>query len=494
MLLAATIVAPQVCAAQDYIFPAPAPVAIPVMPGEVFAPPAVGGERVAEAPPLETPTSLEAAPAQNPVVPAAAEAQAVPYQVPVEQPSVGRRRVIVGLPTAVAKDSAVVIAPRISVVDEPGLPRGYDQAIFQTGGYTPAVASPVFTAQADPLSTVPLPEPLGAEMLPPAPMPPGMTAPNAYLPESSMTGEAAAPVFGQVIADSRAAPRRGLRNWLIARNIEGGIGRERLAMAPFALDTSQPFGNLRFRMNSFDNTPFPDRAEYLWAQTAGGRGPALAERNLDYQEFNTQLELGSKKFSTATEFPIRWTNPDVNRNHAGFGDMKLTVKTVFIDGDVWQVTQIFRSYFPTGSPSMGLGTGHVSLEPGGLLRYKWNDVTYLHGELKYFFPVPGTAWAGQVLTYGLGASHVIVDHDSTAWIGTFEGQGFYIGNGQRTNPNGTVSNAEGDHIIELTSGLRYVRDYGGNLGLFEWGASLGTPITSSRFYDCLLKIDFRWSY
>ena len=393
-----------------------------------------------------------------------------------------RRRVFVGLPTATSHDQGQMrLTPNVNVVAEPEVPRGPEQAVFQTSGYVQEVPSPVFPPQGELGPFGPAPLPLGAEILPPAM--------NEPLPDAST------PIFADVIAGAGRPRRGGLRSWLAGRNIEGGVGRERLPHAPFELDSSQPLGNLRFRVNSVNNTPFPDRSEYLWARTNGGRGPRLVEPNLDYQELRTQLELGSPKFSTATEFPLRWTNPNVNRNHAGLGDLKLTVKTVIVDGQTWQITQMFRSYFNTGSPSMGLGTGHIAMEPGALVRYRYSDVTMLHGELKFNFPIAGDrSFAGQLLNYGLGVSHVLVDRDAFAVLSTLEMPATYVTNGQKTNPNGTISDAEGEHILSLFPGLRFVRDCGGDLGVFECGISSGWPISSPRFYDSVLRFDVRWSY
>lgn len=411
---------------------------------------------------------------------------------PMAPPPAQRRKVFVGLPTT-APDSGeqLSLSPNVNVVVEPGVPRSGEQAVYQAGVYAPVVAGPML----DPGPPGGLPGPSGPTGPPGSaaePIPFGVE----FLPSQTVgPPESSSPIFDEVIAGARRPQRGGLRSRLRGLNMEPGVGRERAVHAPFELDSSQPLGNIRFRFASINNTPFPDRAEYLWGRTAGGRGPAVVEPNLDYQELRTQLELGSPKFSTATEFPLRWTNPDVNRNHAGFGDMRLTVKTVIIDGEKLQITQHFRSYFPTGSGSMGLGTGHISLEPGALGRYKWSDTTYFHGELKYFFPIGGDpTFSGQVLQYGLGVSHVLVDRDNFALLSTWELPAAYVANGQKTNPNGTIADAEGEHLISMASGLRFVRDCGGDMGLFEWGISGSVPVSSPRFFDGMLKLDFRWSY
>jgi hypothetical protein len=351
------------------------------------------------------------------------------------------------------------------------------------------------------IPALPLPaNPLDGGGLPAEPLPPGTPLPN-LMPRDAFPpppGEAMpgtpSPIFADLVQSNAPRPLTGIRGWMVGRNAEAGVGRERLANAPFVIDTAQPMGNLRLRINSFNNVPFPDRSEILWAKI-GGRGPRRPESNLDYQEMRAQMELGGKKFSAATEFPLRWTNPTVNPNHTGFGDMNITVKTVFVDGDTWQITQLFRTYILTGSPSMGLGTGHVSLEPGALLRYKWSDVTFLHGQVKYFFPLGGDkSFQGQVFGYGIGASHVLIDRDNYAVLPTMELVGSYIGNGLRTNPNGTVSDAAGEHIFNLMFGFRFVQDCGGDLGLVEWSLNGGFPVSTPRFYDGMLQAELRFSF
>ena len=163
-----------------------------------------------------------------------------------------------------------------------------------------------------------------------------------------------------------------------------GIGHERVAFAPFFIDLSQPLGNsLRFRFDLAYNIQSPDRAEFIYGQQRGFNS------RVDYQDIRTNLEFGGPKFSTATEIPIRILDPSSSPNTAGLGDMNLTIKTVWVDGKRWQITQLMRTQFNTGSVNSGLGTGHIAMEPGVLLRYRSNDELYWHGQLKYRFPLGG---------------------------------------------------------------------------------------------------------
>ena len=128
-----------------------------------------------------------------------------------------------------------------------------------------------------------------------------------------------------------------------------------------------------------------------------------------------------------TEIPLVLVDPVNNPNTAGLGDLQLTTKTVLLNGNDWEITQFFRTYLPTGDAMKGLGTGHVSLEPGFLFQYKWSPETYLHGELRYWFPIGGDpTQGGQVLRYGFGISHLLYENDVTAIIPTLEFVGWTV--------------------------------------------------------------------
>lgn len=278
-----------------------------------------------------------------------------------------------------------------------------------------------------------------------------------------------------------------------------GIGRERVMFAPFEIDVTQPLNNFRLRFDAAYGWNYPDRAEYLWsrARVLGGKGPPLIERSVDYQDARILMEApASETFSLQTELPIRFVNPEINQNTGGLGDMNIATKLVLIDGTHWQITQFFRTYINTGSSKAGLGSGHVSLEPGFLFRYKWDDITYLHSELKFWFPVGADpVYSGQVLNYGLGISHVLYDSDSWAVIPVLEWVGWSVIDGYQTPyPAGPPEHADPIDIGNLQPGVRIVRDNGGDLGLFEVGLSAAFGLTDSHWYNALIRLDFRWSY
>jgi hypothetical protein len=275
----------------------------------------------------------------------------------------------------------------------------------------------------------------------------------------------------------------------------GGLGRERLAFSLFDIDPAQPFNNFRVRTVVGNRMRLPDRAEYFWAKAGSPKGPPLGESVLNYQEARLRMELGSKKFSTTFEVPFRSNDPQLNGNHAGLGDLQLITKTVLLDGKQWMLTQYFGTHFATGHAAAGLGTGHFGLEPGFLFRNMFSDSTWMHGELKFWFPLGADPQhGGQVLKLATGFSHVWSETDQTAWIPSLELTSYSVLNGLATDALGTIRPIDQDTIFYLTPGLHYAVDKGGDFGLFEVGSSLALAVSDERFTDSTWNFDVRWSW
>jgi hypothetical protein len=293
--------------------------------------------------------------------------------------------------------------------------------------------------------------------------------------------------------------------------------------------------NCRVQFDAAWDHEFPDRAEYFWAKmnlltdppfTSGGRGPtdrgnleanppiapqSRAERSVDYQDLRFYIERGTPQFSVGTDIPIRLVDPDIYHATSGLGDMNVVTKTVILDGRRWQMTQLFRSYFPTGDPRKGVGNGHVSLEPGVAYRYKWSDITYFHGDLKYWFPLGGhPTHSGEILQYGFALSHVLHENDYVAIIPTLEYVGWSIFDGDQTStipipvdedgedvdeiPVFPSQSVDGMNIANVYFGTRVVLDKENDCGTRECGISTGFTITDNHWYDSILRVEFRWSF
>ncbi len=186
----------------------------------------------------------------------------------------------------------------------------------------------------------------------------------------------------------------------------------------------------------------------------------------------------------------------INDNTSGFSDMNVTTKAVLLDGEDLQVTQITRTYIPTGSVRKGLGTGHSSLEPGLLARYRWSPSTYFHSELKYWFALGGNPdHAGQVLRLGQGISRIWYESDTFAVMPTLEWISMWVADGQVTQyPATTTVDIAHQPIFEIHPGLRFAWDGPGDAGLIEWGVHGGAAVTKEHFAAGQIRVEVRLSY
>jgi hypothetical protein len=276
-------------------------------------------------------------------------------------------------------------------------------------------------------------------------------------------------------------------------NGDVGIGQERVMFAPFEIETSQPANNFRLKAMSAFGLQTPDRAEYLWAKI-GGPGPTSPENRVNYQAYDAIYEAGGKRFSLVTDIPLRYMHPEDNMAGAGIGNISLAPKMVIVDGRDWQITQIFRTYLPTGAANRGTSNGLVSLEPGVLVHYRWSPRTYLHSQFKYWVPLTGDPIAsGNVFNYGLGISHVLQETDSFAIIPVLEVVGWTVGGGKATLPTGMTLSAD-TSFVNIQPGVRFVLGPKGDLGLCELGISGGFATNATGWYQEQFTVEIRWSW
>ncbi|HEX3656332.1 MAG TPA: transporter [Pirellulales bacterium] len=412
-----------------------------------------------------------------------------------------RRQITVSLPIPrKATSGEVIVDPNVNVsvyhdgvtpTDNNGAPvldvspyhmRPVSAVIMQPGEIEAPSAAP-----SGPLPEV-LPAPVGVDGLPMGMPPPDWTQP---------LGPGAPPGPGGPCNPCPPKHRHGRRD-PVNGVMDYGVGHERVQVAPFGLDVSQPFTNIKLRTDFGYGEQDPDRDEYFWAKTSslGGKGLPLPEKSVNYQEVDLYIEQAlNPSFSVATNLPLRFINPVVNPDTAGFGDMSVTTKLVMLNGRKWQITQLFRTYIPTGSFLRGLGTGHVSLQPGLLARYQWTPETYLHGNLEFWVPIGGDpTYDGLIVNYNFGVSHIWYDSDDFAVLPTMEFLGSSAMTGMQTSPSGVPQVVDTLTIVNLMPGLRFVRDTCGDCGLFEAGIASGVAVTTNRWYAALLRLELRWMY
>lgn len=271
-----------------------------------------------------------------------------------------------------------------------------------------------------------------------------------------------------------------------------GIGHERVMFAPFEIDPTQPTNFAMVRYDTGFGLMTPNRAEYFWSKP--GKGPSAPPNSIDYQDLRFVSEVGTDSASVQTELPVRFLESYSGQSTSGMGDMKIATKLRLLNGKKWQLTQIFRTYINTGSASKGVGAGHVSLEPGLLGRFEINKSTYVHGQAKYWIPIAAdTGFAGNVLNYGVGISHVLYETNNFAIIPDLEMVNYNFLMGSKTF-NGFDVNSSGEVAYNVIPGARVVFGPKGDLGLFELGVSNMIGIGPNRYVDNLLRVDFKFIY
>ncbi len=321
-------------------------------------------------------------------------------------------------------------------------------------------------------------------------------------PQSGLSGERWR-MFRQQYLGGLSNLTDGLGTWIgPRRTYDSGLGVERLPFALSEIDAAQPNNNIRLRFESGYDWEFPDRAEFFWSKL-GGKGPPETipvETSVDYQDIRLAMEVGTDKFSATTEIPLRFVDPTVLPNTGGFGDLVLTTKTVMLDGDRLQITQVLRNQLATGSAKKGRGIGHASMEPGFVAAYRRAERSMWHSELKLWFPIAGDPdHSGPVLRYGTGYARLWYDSDTLAIIPTFEFVGWSVLTGGQTVPgpllgSGEVVSIDGLNIFNLYPGLRIAKDTGGDLGIFELGITGGLSVSNSHWYESLMRLELRWTF
>lgn len=265
---------------------------------------------------------------------------------------------------------------------------------------------------------------------------------------------------------------------------------------------------IRFRGDAAYNNPVPDRAEFFYGQCGcfGGDapGPPLPETGVDYQEISGYLELLlTDRLSGFVEAPIRFINPEVNDNHAGISDLITGFKYALIACPDEYLTFQFKVYTPTGDANAGLGTGHVSLEPGVLYYRRWSDRLTLFGEVRDWIPISdsedidtsspffGQNWAGNIVRYGAGFGYDLFnctsrcDSERLTLVTEFVGWSILDGLGSTATE---TFDATGDTIVNGKFGARY------SLNGHSFYAGYGHALTGDTWYQDIGRLEYRYAF
>ncbi len=333
------------------------------------------------------------------------------------------------------------------------------------------------------------------------------------------------------------------------------------------LDSAIPRNTFRLRYDSMSDFNRFDRAAYFYApwqelsfhthplvNQSGqliGVQPATSRANgfeqlpgrLDQQQIGVYLEYAlNKRFSVFGNLPIRFVhtsqpleegqdsnigavpptpqnplgrkffqepgsgNPDVatQNNTGGVGDLDFGFKAAIIADPTRYLTVQFRTYVPTGVTSVGMGTGHVSLEPSLLYYQQLGERFYFQAQFGDWIPLGNTPLAGNVIDYGAGLSFDAVRRDTFKITPVTEVLGWTVLSGGESvfqpipvpaslltalpDTHG-VRQAAGDTIVNLKLGVRVYWGQGNSLYL-GWGHAL----TGDRWYRDDARVEYRFLF
>jgi hypothetical protein len=261
------------------------------------------------------------------------------------------------------------------------------------------------------------------------------------------------------------------------------------------IDSAIPRSEFRLRYEAAYDNNRPDRAEFFYAKCGcfGGSapGPRLPETKVDYQDISGYLELAaSDRFSAFVEAPVRFLNPEQNANTAGFADMNFGAKAALIASPDQYLTFQLKTYLPTGDSRHGLGTDHVSLEPGLLFYQKLAEGLRLEAELRHWIPIGGTDFAGNILRYGLGVSYDVYKTEKVRLDPVIEFVGWTVLNGKESaSPEDFTKSAAGDTIVNGKFGLRAY--FGENSSIY---AGYGRALTGDVWYKDIFRVEYRLEF
>ena len=277
------------------------------------------------------------------------------------------------------------------------------------------------------------------------------------------------------------------------------------------LDNAVIRNRFRLRFDNGSGINQPSRAEYFYAKcgcfrtgipagapnhdpNAFGPGPNLDVEGLggvDYQEYQGYLELAPVDWiSGFVEMGIRSINPELNDNTSGLSDMRAGFKMYLYRQNDRYLTFQLRTYIPTGDSDRGLGTNHVSLEPGVLFYRRIGERIGLEAEFKDWISVGGTNFAGNVLQYGGGIGYDVYRCRGWTVTPTLEMVGWTVLTGRQTDITTTTlsSSASGDFIVNVKPGVRVRRN---KHSLY---AGYGRALTGDVWYQDIFRVEYRLDF
>ncbi|MDA1016362.1 MAG: hypothetical protein O3A00_18125 [Planctomycetota bacterium] len=283
------------------------------------------------------------------------------------------------------------------------------------------------------------------------------------------------------------------------------------------IEWAKPMTQLRIRYDAGFRMNAPDRAEFFYAQCGcfganapgpGSPAPPATNTSVDYQEISAMLEWAPvDDFSVFIDVPFRFINPSATApnaagntlldsgNTSGFSDLATGFKYALIADSDQYFTFLFRLTTSTGDARRGLGTDHVSIEPGVLYQRRLSDRVSLMAELRDWIPINGSTgvngqdFAGNILRYGVGLSYVMHESCDVRITPVAELVGWSVLGGQQLVRSG-LQDAE-TTIVNGKIGMRVFwpsRCCNDNARTFYIG--YGHSLTGQRWYEDIVRVEY----
>lgn len=292
---------------------------------------------------------------------------------------------------------------------------------------------------------------------------------------------------------------------LLPDTLASAVGGEGVAVAASNvgyIDPALPQNVFRFRFDAAYDNNRPDRAEFFYAKCGCFRtavppdpkaaGPPLPETRVDYQDFTAYGELAyNHRVSAFLEIPVRLLNPEQNNNTSGLADINAGFKVAMISCPDTVFSFQFRTYIPTGDSDRGLGTNHVSLEPGLLLFQRLSDRLVLEAEFKDWNAVGGSDFAGDLIRYGVGLSYDVYRCGGRRIAPVVEFVGWTILDGKESDAltGETIKDSSGETIVNAKLGARFF--LGDSNSLY---VGYGRALTGDVWYKDIFRVEYRLAF
>ena len=237
------------------------------------------------------------------------------------------------------------------------------------------------------------------------------------------------------------------------------------ANASFFTDYARPRTVTRVRYDNLENMVRPDRNEFwmgVATPTRTNNTKALYGLRARLQEVYVYQEAASARGSFFIEYPYRQLNSNFMPTQAGFSDLNFGIKSLFFDCELLQLTFQFRTYTPTGNSTLGLGTGHFSLDPSILASLKLGPDTYMQGQFGNWIPIGTTSQVAGGMFYAFTSLNQVLwyPRPDSPLIGTLEMDVWSFENGGYTaaiaagGKGTTVEKGGGVSYFNIGPGLR----------------------------------------